>query len=116
VNDITVESAKFQASRVNSPSRVIKNAHLEEKTTAPDAESTDGVGERQPEWHEKHPGEKVHTAEVGSGRNDEGDCSEDKLEINHGGLREILVQIGRREIRLGQFILHCQCRSRNTFD
>ena len=83
---------------------VIDHAHLEEETSAPDAEGADGVGKCEPERHEEHPRGEIHAAEVRSRDEDEGDGGKDELEIDHGRLREILAEAGGRQGGLLQLV------------
>jgi hypothetical protein len=91
------------------PSRVINNAKLEEKSSAPNAKSSNSIRERHPlvdvleklflprivvstyKRNEKHPSEEIHAAEIRSGDQNECNRTEDELEVDHGGLRIVLI-------------------------
>ena len=65
------------------PAGIVDDAELVKEATAPDAESTDGVAEGEPEWDEDHPGRKVHPAQKAARDKDERDGGEDELEVDH---------------------------------
>lgn len=67
----------------NVTTGVVENAQFCGPATAPDAVGTGTVGKYQPEWYEYHPSREVHAREIGTGDQGEGDCREDKLEVDH---------------------------------
>jgi len=85
---------------------IVENTHGGKEPTSPKGESADGVREREPQWHECHPCEEVHTRETGASNKDQSDCSEDELEIDHGRLRERLGDMGGWQSRLLQFVVN----------
>ena len=64
-------------------SRIVNDAVLEEKSSTPDTECTDTIGERQPQWDKNHPRREVHAAEVGPSGQDESNGGKDELEVYH---------------------------------
>ena len=52
------------------PTRVVDDAELVEESSTPNGEGDDRVGEGDPQGHEDHPREEVHTAEDSAGKND----------------------------------------------
>ena len=84
---------------------IVNHTHLEEEPSAPDAKGADGIGERQPQRDEEHPGGEVHAAEKRAGDEDDGDGGEDKLEIYHRCLRELLRQTGSWKGRLRELVV-----------
>ena len=88
--------------------RVIDDAHLVQKSATPDAVSSDTVAEGQPERHKYHPGSEVHASQVCACNENQSDRGEDKLEVNHRGLRKVLHDTGTGECRLLNDRLECQ--------
>ena len=78
-------------------SGIVNNTHLVEETASPEAECADGVGEGHPERDEDHPGEEVHAAEIRTSYQNQRNSREDKLEIHHCSLRDVLSEIGSGE-------------------
>lgn len=87
---------------------VVEDAQLEGPAAAPQAVGADAVAEGQPQGHEQHPGAEVHAAQEAARGQDEGDDGEDELEVDHGGLGEVLGEVGAGQGRLLQLVAHAR--------
>lgn len=67
----------------NVTTGIVEDAEFCRPTTAPDAVGAGAVGKDQPEWHEDHPGCKVHARKICAGDQGEGNRCEDELEVDH---------------------------------
>jgi hypothetical protein len=79
---------------------VINHTTLVQESTTPETVCSDRVRERDPERDENHPGVEIHASEESTCHDDDGDGCENKLEIHHGGQREILANTGGWQTRL----------------
>jgi len=94
------ESRGARAQMNDVSAGIIEDAHLEEEAATPQAICADTVAESEPQRHEEHPGREIHASQERSRNEDEGDRSEDELEVNHGCKGKVLRHTGRGQTRL----------------